>query len=262
MNYIDLFSGIGGFALGAYWAGMKFKKHYFSEIDPYCIELYKKRFPDAIELGDITKINWKNLPKDNYIVTGGFPCQDISIAGKGEGIHGKRSNLWFTMSDTIRILRPRFTIIENVSELPRNGLNIVLSNLAEIGYDAEWQMISALDMGAPHLRKRIWIVTYPCDNNYEEKKGLFYQLPYSIPYGYYDVHLKTLIRNQNSLMKFDPIILDVLLKEGLMHKGKIYEQPERIPQKRTNRSKLWLIPSTVQIEFLKDRREKENDNNK
>ena len=161
MNYIDLFSGIGGFALGAYWAGMKFKKHYFSEIDPYCIELYKKRFPDAIELGDITKINWKNLPKDNYIVTGGFPCQDISIAGKGEGIHGKRSNLWFTMSDTIRILRPRFTIIENVAAITRRGLDVVLGSLAEIRYDAEWQNIRASDVGAPHRRERVWIVAYP-----------------------------------------------------------------------------------------------------
>lgn len=73
MNYLDLFSGIAGFALGAYWAGMHFENHYFSEVDPYCCELYRKRFPDAIPLGDITKQEEWNLPAGEYIITGGFP---------------------------------------------------------------------------------------------------------------------------------------------------------------------------------------------
>lgn len=73
MNYIDLFSGIGGFALGAYWAGMKFKNHYFSEIEPYAVELYQKRFPDAVALGDITQSEDWNLLGGEYIITGGFP---------------------------------------------------------------------------------------------------------------------------------------------------------------------------------------------
>ena len=75
LNYIDLFSGIAGFALGAYWAGMRFDKHYFSEVDKYCVELYQKRFLDAIALGDITQINWEELKKESagFIISGGFP---------------------------------------------------------------------------------------------------------------------------------------------------------------------------------------------
>jgi DNA (cytosine-5)-methyltransferase 1 len=161
MNYIDLFSGIGGFALGAYWAGMKFENHYFSEVEPFAAELYQERFPDVIPLGDITKIKTEDLPNGEYIITGGFPCQDISIAGKGAGITGERSGLWFEYWRLIRDLRPRFAIMENVGMLVHRGLREVLGSLAEIGYNAEWQDIRAEDMGAPHKRERIWIVAYP-----------------------------------------------------------------------------------------------------
>jgi DNA (cytosine-5)-methyltransferase 1 len=162
-NYLDLFSGIGGFALGAYMAGMKFDNHFCSDIEPYCQKLYKLRFPDSIQLGDITKIDTEELKKygNNWIVTGGFPCQDISIAGKGAGITGSRSGLWFEYWRIIRDLRPRFAIMENVSALSFRGLDTVLGSLAEIRYNAEWQNIRASDMGAPHKRERVWIVAYP-----------------------------------------------------------------------------------------------------
>jgi DNA (cytosine-5)-methyltransferase 1 len=160
MNYLDLFHGIGGFALGAYWAGMKFDNHYCSDIEPYTQKLYKLRFPDSIQLGDITKIDTSTLPTGDWIITGGFPCQDISIAGKGAGIHGDRSGLWFEYWRIIRDLRPRFAIMENVGMLIHRGLREVLGSLAEIGYNAEWQDIRASDMGAPHRRERIWIVAY------------------------------------------------------------------------------------------------------
>ncbi len=161
MNYLDLFHGIGGFALGAYWAGMKFEHHYCSDIEPWCQELYAKRFPDSVQLGDITKIDTSELPAGDWIITGGFPCQDISIAGKGAGIHGERSGLWFEYWRIINDLRPRFAIMENVGMLVHRGLREVLGSLAEIGYDAEWQDIRASDVGAPHRRERIWIVAYP-----------------------------------------------------------------------------------------------------
>ena len=161
MNYLDLFHGIGGFALGAYWAGMKFETHYCSDIEPYAQELYKLRFPDSIQLGDITKINTADLPAGDWIISGGFPCQDISIAGKGAGIHGTRSGLWFEYWRIINDLRPRYAIMENVGMLIHRGLREVLGSLAEIGYNAEWQDIRASDMGAPHKRERIWIVAYP-----------------------------------------------------------------------------------------------------
>jgi len=163
MNYIDLFHGIGGFALGAHWAGMKFENHFCSDIEPYCQKLYKLRFPDSIQIGDITKIDTEELKEygTDWIITGGFPCQDISIAGKGVGIHGSRSGLWFEYWRLIRDLRPRFAIMENVGMLVHRGLREVLGSLAEIGYDAEWQDIRASDVGAPHRRERIWIVAYP-----------------------------------------------------------------------------------------------------
>jgi DNA (cytosine-5)-methyltransferase 1 len=163
-NYIDLFSGIMGFSLGAYWAGMKFKNHFYSEIDPYCLKLAKLRFPEAIALGDIKDINLEDLKSKygtKWILTGGFPCQDISVAGRGEGIHGTRSSLWFNYYKAIRILQPQFAIIENVGMLVARGLDTVLGNLAEIRYDAEWQDIRAEDVGAPHKRERIWIVAHP-----------------------------------------------------------------------------------------------------
>ncbi len=161
MKYLDLFSGIGGFALGAYWAGWRFDEHYFSEIEPYCVKLYQQRFPDAIGLGDIREIDCNELSKGEWFVTGGFPCQDISIAGKGKGIKGKRSGLWFEMWRVIRDLQPRWVIAENVGALTFRGLAIVLNSLAEIGYDCEWTDIRASDVGAPHRRERIWIVAYP-----------------------------------------------------------------------------------------------------
>lgn len=123
--------------------------------------MYAQRFPDSIQLGDITKIDAQDLPAGEWILSGGFPCQDISIAGKGAGIHGERSGLWFEYWRLIRDLRPRFAIMENVGMLIHRGLREVLGSLAEIGYDAEWQDIRASDVGAPHRRERIWIVAYP-----------------------------------------------------------------------------------------------------
>jgi DNA (cytosine-5)-methyltransferase 1 len=164
VNYLDLFSGIGGFAYGAWLAGMKFENHLFSEIEKYCIDLYQMRFPDSIYAGDITKIDTdelKNKYGNEWILTGGIPCQDISIAGKGAGIEGKRSGLWFEYWRIIRDLQPRFAIMENVPALTFRGLDRVLGSLAEIGYNAEWQIISAADMGAPHKRERAWIMAYP-----------------------------------------------------------------------------------------------------
>lgn len=164
MNFLDLFSGIGGFRLGAQWAGMNFENEFHSDIEEYPNKVYAKHFPNSIQLGDVAKINGHQLKKqygNEWIITGGFPCQDISIAGKGAGLSGSRSGLWFEMQRIIGELRPRYAIMENVPALTFRGLDRVLGSLADIGYDAEWTVISARDIGAPHLRKRIWIIVYP-----------------------------------------------------------------------------------------------------
>ena len=159
--FLDLFAGLGGFALGAHWAGLRFDAHYFSEVDPYAISVYSHRFPDAIPLGDIRGIRGSDLPRGDWIIAGGFPCQDISVAGKGAGLAGSRSGLWYEYARLIGELRPRFAIMENVGALAFRGLDQVLGSLAALGYDAEWQDIRASDVGAPHRRERIWIVAYP-----------------------------------------------------------------------------------------------------
>jgi len=167
--FLDLFSGIGGFALGTYWAGLRFDEHYFSEVDNYAIRVYQQRFPDAIGLGDIRKIRGQDLPKGDWITCGGFPCQDISVAGKGAGLAGERSGLWFEYARLIGEIRPCYAVMENVGALSFRGLDAVLGSLAEIGYDAEWCNICASDVGAPHRRERIWIVAYPTSREPREQ---------------------------------------------------------------------------------------------
>jgi len=100
---------------------------------------------------------WKGVA-EKLAICGGFPCQDISIAGKGKGLDGERSGLWFEMARIIREVRPRYAFVENSPMLIRRGLTTVLSDLAEMGYDAKWCVLGADDVGAPHRRKRIWIL--------------------------------------------------------------------------------------------------------
>jgi len=158
MTHGSLFSGIGGIDLGFEMAGIK--TSWTCEIDDWCNEILEKRFPNATQYKDIKDIGKHNLqPVD--IISGGFPCQDISQAGKGQGLKGARSGLWFEMWRIISELRPRWVLIENVPALTYRGGTRVLHDLAEIRYDAEWQIISARDVGARHLRKRMWIVAYP-----------------------------------------------------------------------------------------------------
>lgn len=177
LNYLDLFSGIGGFHLGLKWAGFEFNKVFYSDIEEYANKVYKKNFPDAIPLGDVTKIDPHELPKID-IVTGGFPCQDISCAGNQKGLEYEgnktRSGLWSEIRRLCSILRPRVIICENVANLitGNNGLwfKRVLGDIAEIGYDAEWQIISAKEIGLEHKRERVWIISYPMQSRLQKNK--------------------------------------------------------------------------------------------
>lgn len=174
MTHLDLFSGIGGFHLGLEMAGFKFDKVFYSDIDPYANKVYAKNFPAAASLGDITKIDPNSLP-DIDIVTAGFPCQDISVAGKQGGLNAKRSGLFYEIIRLCSVVRPKVLFLENVQNLiSGNGgewMRAVLTALAEIGYDAEWEIIRASDVGAPHRRARIWIVAYPKHNEHIREKS-------------------------------------------------------------------------------------------
>jgi DNA (cytosine-5)-methyltransferase 1 len=154
----SLFAGIGGFDLGFERAG--FKTVWQVEIDPYCQKVLAKNFPEAERFGDIRECGRHNL-KPVDVICGGFPCQDISNAGKRAGIKGERSGLWSEHARIIRELRPKYVVVENVAALLGRGMGVVLGDLAEIGYDAEWEVISASDVGAPHERERVWITAYP-----------------------------------------------------------------------------------------------------
>jgi DNA (cytosine-5)-methyltransferase 1 len=162
MNVLDLFSGIGGFSLGLERAGMRTVA--FCEIDPFCRKVLAKHWPQVPCYDDIRDLTADRLRADGIaadIISGGFPCQDISTSGHKIGISGSRSGLWGEYARLVRDLRPRFIIVENVAALLARGLDQVLGDLAEIGYDAEWQCVSGPFVGAPQLRDRTWIVAYP-----------------------------------------------------------------------------------------------------
>ena len=162
LKVLDLFSGIGGFSLGLERTG-GFETVAFCEIEPFPRMVLNKHWPDVPIFEDVTKLDAEQLKAKNIevdVICGGFPCQDISSAGKGAGLNGKRSGLWYEFHRLIKEIKPQYAIIENVSILRSRGLEEVLRSLAEIGYDAEWHCIPASAVGAPHQRDRIWIVAY------------------------------------------------------------------------------------------------------
>lgn len=168
---LDLFSGIGGFSLGLERSG-GFETVAFCEIDPFCRKVLAKHWPKVPCYDDIRTLTANRLAADGIApnaISGGFPCQDISHAGRQRGLgEGTRSGLY---SEVIRItdeLRPIIVLLENVtalfsgpSERPGWWLGRILGDLAEIGYDAEWHCIPASSVGAPHSRDRVWILAYP-----------------------------------------------------------------------------------------------------
>lgn len=157
MTVGSLFSGIGGLELGLERAGMR--TVWQVEKDEYCRRVLAKHWPDVARYEDVRDVGAHNLePVD--VVCGGFPCQDISNAGKRAGIDGERSGLWSEYARIIRELRPSYVLVENVAALLARGLERVLGDLAESGYDAEWDCIPAAAVGAPHRRDRLFVVAY------------------------------------------------------------------------------------------------------
>lgn len=172
LKLLDLFSGIGGFSLGLERTG-GFETVAFCEIDPFCRRVLAKHWPEVPCFDDVTTLRGEDVGAVDAIC-GGFPCQNVSVAGAAWGVNtgldGKRSGLWSEYKRLIAELRPAIVLIENVRNLIGNGLIRVLRDLAEIGYDAEWQVIPGPYVGAPQARERVWIAAYPSG---ERVEGLF-----------------------------------------------------------------------------------------
>ena len=160
LTHGSLFAGIGGFDLGFERAGIK--TVWQVEIDPFCRKVLEKHWPEAARYEDVSKILPGELSKVD-IISGGFPCEDISLAGRRAGVAGERSGLYREMVRAVRLVRPAFAVMENVAAIVANGLGRVLGDMAEMRYDSEWDCISASDIGAPHGRDRIWITFTDAD---------------------------------------------------------------------------------------------------
>ncbi len=169
LRVLDLFSGIGGFSLGLERAGMKTVA--FCEIEAFPRRVLAKHWPEVPCYDDVRTLTAERMAADGIavdVICGGFPCQDISVAGKGAGLAGERSGLWSEYARLIGELRPRFVIVENVAALLGRGLGTVLGDLAALGFDAEWHCIPASAVGAPHDRDRVWIVAYRDGGQFEQ----------------------------------------------------------------------------------------------
>ena len=167
MTFGSLFAGIGGFDLGFERAGMECK--WQVEIDPYSRKVLAKHWPNVKRYDDVRTFPTADTDQVD-VISGGFPCQDISFAGTGAGLDGERSGLFFEVIRVARQLRPRIVVLENVAALLTRGLDRVLGTLAEIGYDAEWHCIPAAAVGAPHIRDRVFILAYSQCNGWDKRR--------------------------------------------------------------------------------------------
>ena len=141
----------------------------FCEQDVFCQAVLKKHWPKVKLYDDVKTLTKSHLDADGIavdVICGGFPCQDISTAGKGAGLAGERSGLWYEFHRIIGEVKPKYAFIENVAALRSKGLDEILRGLTALGYDAEWHCIPASAIGAPHRRDRVWIIAYP--NNTSE----------------------------------------------------------------------------------------------
>jgi DNA (cytosine-5)-methyltransferase 1 len=163
LKLLDTFSGIGGFSFAAERLVGGFETVQFVEWDPYCQKILNQHWPSTPIHGDIQTFYPQPFSAD--VICGGFPCQDISVAGRQAGIKvGTRSGLFYELIRIIRLVRPRYVVLENVAAIVTNGLGVVLGELAEAGFDCEWSCIRASDLGACHRRDRWWLVAYPNSN--------------------------------------------------------------------------------------------------
>ncbi|MFD8115438.1 DNA cytosine methyltransferase [Streptomyces microflavus] len=160
MPILELCAGYGGLGLAVErLTGDQVR--YVAETDPAASQILAARYPHAPNLGDITQIDWSALAGEVTTITAGFPCQDISIAGRGAGINGTRSGIWTHVTEAIRTIRPALVFLENVAVIRGRGMSDVLRALAEIGYDSRWCCYRASSVGAPHQRDRWFCLAVP-----------------------------------------------------------------------------------------------------
>ena len=163
LNELALFAGAGGGILGSHLLG--WNTICAVERDAYAAQVLAQRQNDGILRpfpiwSDVCSFDGKPWNGIIDVISGGFPCQDISVAGKGAGIEGHRSGLWTEMARIIGEVRPRFVLVENSPMLVGRGLARVIGDLAKMGYDAHWARLSASNFGAPHRRDRLWLVAH------------------------------------------------------------------------------------------------------
>lgn len=157
LSFGSLFAGIGGFDLGFERAGLRCK--WQVEIDQYAQKVLAKHWPEVRRHDDVR--TWPQSDTEYVdIIVGGFPCQDISYAGKGAGLQGERSGLFYEVMRIVGDMGPRIVVLENVAALLTRGMDSVLGSLASLGYDAEWDCLEASAFGAPQRRERVFIVAY------------------------------------------------------------------------------------------------------
>ena len=176
MTFGSLFTGIGGMDLGLERAGMQCK--WQVEIDPFCRQVLTKHWPEVPKYEDVRAVGPQLESVD--LIAGGFPCQDISVAGKKAGIEGERSGLWSEYARIVGQLRPRLVLVENVPGLLEQGMGRVLGDLASLGYDAQWNVLPAAAVGLPHVRERVFIIAYPQCQGLERERLSKVFTPYGI----------------------------------------------------------------------------------
>ena len=159
LTFGSLFAGIGGIDLGFERAGLECR--WQVEIDSYCQAVLARHWPRVRRWDDVQTFPPRPLKEWRVdVIAGGFPCQDISNAGKRQGIDGPQSGLWRDFAKVLGVLRPRYVVVENTASLHGRGLDRVLADLAALGFDAEWSVVSCCSLGAPHVRERLFVVAH------------------------------------------------------------------------------------------------------
>jgi DNA (cytosine-5)-methyltransferase 1 len=189
MNELALFAGAGGGILGGHVLGWRTVCAVEFAAYPRSVLLARQRdgmLPAFPVWDDVRTFDGKPWRGHVDVISGGFPCQDISVAGKGDGLDGERSGLWSEMARIIGEVQPRFAFVENSPMLTSRGLDKVLGDLSTLGYDAVWGVVGASDAGAPHRRERIWILAYAQLRWVPQRRGTEDIGPY--PDGSFRVH--------------------------------------------------------------------------